>query len=100
VTTINDAAPVDGKTFNEVAQLSHFGWGALAALAPSAIVGHVNFWSYAIWFGWLVYAAVKEFYCDERYETPAVRGSSLEDFLVQAGGLACGVVALWIAGRL
>jgi hypothetical protein len=97
--TLNTSDPVDGATFNEVAQLSHFGWGMLAAVLPMALAGSVNWWSYGVWILWIAYATVKEFVLDERYETPNVRGSSLEDFLFEAGGLALGIVLLGISGR-
>ncbi len=86
--------PVDQKTFDTVAQISHCGWSALIVFAPKAMVaGH----AYLYFAGaWVVYCAVKEFWWDAKRETPAVRGSSLKDFLFAAGGSAAALLALLI----
>ena len=82
-------------SFNEVAQASHFfiaGW----AIATSQAIWHgrAKFWASA---GVLLFAAVKEFWYDHTYETPATRGSDLEDFLFYA--LGAGAELLILIGR-
>lgn len=76
---------VDDKTFDHVAQLSHFGWGIAVVLAG------------ALWgFGlpaiivWVSYAAAKEFIYDRWIEPPDIQGSNLKDFLFQFLGAAAG----------
>lgn len=89
------ADPVDQKTFDTVAQFSHFGWGALVVFAPRALfAGHAYLYAAGLW---VLYSAVKEFLWDAAHETPAVRGSSLKDFLFAVGGSAAALLALLIA---
>jgi hypothetical protein len=74
---------VDQKTFDTVAQLSHVGWGVFFVFAPKVLfAGKTYLYIMGLW---IVYAAIKEFWYDNKYETPVVRGSSLKDFLFQAG---------------
>ena len=78
---------IDPKTFDRVAQSAHFFSGVCFGFFPS-------YFGIGLWptiFFWLVCFAMKEFWYDEKYEPPAVRGSSLKDFLVQTLGLAVGV---------
>jgi hypothetical protein len=66
-----------------VSQCGHF-WGE-GGLAVGA-------------FGMLVWASIKEFWYDERYENPLVRGSSELDFaMYMAGSLLA--VGLWFVRR-
>jgi hypothetical protein len=76
---------VSAVEFNLVAQLSHFGWGALAVALPSAVWSPVAGTLCGAVF--VAYAAVKEFWYDYEYEEPEVRGSSLQDFLFQLAGV-------------
>jgi hypothetical protein len=86
---------IDDKTFNQVSQFAHFGCAAALVLAGAAF-GHV--WIAAI--AMLVWAVMKEFWYDEKYETPEVRGSGLEDFLFYAIGIVTAVLVWSLAGRL
>jgi hypothetical protein len=99
---------ITDKQYDTLAQLSHFGWGfGIVALGAAiefrvewkdhqAMPGH---WYLIVAVAWILYAAVKEFYFDERdqYETAEMRGSSLEDFLFQLAGAAFSVLTLWLA---
>ena len=95
-TAISDAE------FDFVSQNAHALGGALAVLGPAALLGE---W-YAVGGAVLVmvFAAVKEFWYDEHYETAEVRGSSLRDFTFYGVGavtalLLCGI-RLAITGSL
>jgi len=77
---------IDDKEFNLVSQSAHAFSGAFIGLL--GMVLH-QWWIPA---GFVVYSAVKEFWYDAKYETPEVRGSSLEDFLVSTGGAGIGVI--------
>jgi hypothetical protein len=82
-------------TFNEVAQAAHFFIGAWAVATSQAIWrGNAKFWASL---GVLLFAAVKEFWYDHTYESPATRGSDLEDFLFYVFGVA--VELLILIGR-
>jgi hypothetical protein len=83
---------VSDSEFDFVAQVSHFGWGMLSVALPTALAGPVV----GLLGGgvYVLYAAVKEFWYDERYESPAVRGSSSRDFLVQLIGVATAVLLI------
>ena len=83
---------ISEKQFNMVSQFSHFGWGLAVVLTG-------NLFHKALPVGglWLLYAAIKEFFYDERYETPEVRGSSLEDFVFQAMGAGVALVLIAVA---
>ncbi len=83
---------ISDKQFNTLAQISHFGWGTAVVLAGNLF--HARF---PVAGAWLLYAAIKEFFYDQRYETPEVRGSSLEDFLFQAAGAAVGLILVAVA---
>lgn len=84
---------VDARTFNVVAQLAHFAgglaivfgayslWGMHAALIATGILA--------------VVAAVKEFWYDYRYETPAERGSSALDFAIYLVGAGIALALLY-----
>jgi hypothetical protein len=80
---------IDPKTFNRVSQLSHFGWGAMILFAAGTLRASV-LTLFAIAFVCGIAAAVKEFWYDEHYETPEVRGSSLEDFVFYFLGVSVG----------
>jgi hypothetical protein len=79
---------IDPKQFNLIAQFSHFFSSAFVVLAAGHLWGtHAATIAAGIVVG---YAAVKEFYFD-RSQAPDVRGSSLEDFLVQLAGVGAGL---------
>lgn len=72
---------ISPKEFNMVSQLSHFAWGMLVVTIPVMFhAAHALAWIIPLWVG---YSAIKEFWYDEKYENPSVRGSSLEDFCFQ-----------------
>jgi VanZ family protein len=81
---------IDFKEFDFVAQNAHLCFGALMVFVPTYIFGPGALWYAMALF--LVYALVKEFWYDERYETVEVRGSSLKDFLFYMLGAALGLV--------
>ena len=80
---------VDEKEFDFVAQLSHLGWGIAVVLLADKLFHRAA--SMAIL--WIIYAAIKEFYWDYKYETPEVRGSSAKDYLFQVLGALIGILA-------
>ena len=81
-------------SLNTVSQFAHFGVAYSITLSLLIIFGFSMLW----WFLPVAIglAAWKEFWYDYRYETPDVRGSSLEDFLFYVGGVGAAVVFLWI----
>lgn len=81
---------IPASTFDTVAQLSHFGWGALIVTAPLAAGMPLRnlLWVLA---GFLALTAWKEFWFDFHHETPDVRGSSLKDFVFYQLGASFGV---------
>ena len=81
------------KMFKFVAQTAHFFFGSTVGLLPLAI-------NHAVWLTYLapafvVITAVKEFWYDEKYETPDIRQSSLLDFAMYNLGLL-GPVIYWL----
>lgn len=87
---------IEPKEFDKVAQLSHFAWGAMVVFL-AAIAGHpIPSLPFYVGGLWIVYSAVKEFWYDEKYETPIVRGNSMLDFVVASAGVlfATGVLLL------
>jgi hypothetical protein len=77
---------VSASLFNQVSQLAHFA-GGLAGLWGSVVLFHPRH----LWIPMLVIAGVtglKEFWYDQHYETPVVRGSNFEDWtFYQVGSL-------------
>ena len=85
------------KTFNAVSQVGHFTAGCLAVFAPVALT-HRLLWG-AVGAGLIViFAGIKEGWWDRRFETPAVRGSSLEDFVFYLAGAALSFLLCWSVG--
>ena len=82
------------KTFNAVAQAGHFQAGCLAVFAPVALT-HGLRWGFIGALLVVLFAAVKEFWWDHRYEVVAVRGSDLEDFLFYAIGPGPCLLLCW-----
>lgn len=87
---------IDVKTFNRVAQLSHFAWGAMILFAAGTFHASVLI-LFIIAFVCAVTAAVKEFWYDEKYETPDERGSSREDFAFYFLGISVGLLGAILA---
>lgn len=78
--------------FDWLAQKSHILSGALAVFAPLALSGEK-----AMWIGALVitiWALVKEFWYDERYESKEERGSNFRDFFFYVSGAAI-ALSIW-----
>ncbi len=73
---------ITGKDFNILAQKAHF-LGGLAAVWGSAVLFSAPIYG-AI--GITVFAVVKEFWYDQHYETPEIRGSNSLDFLFYVFG--------------
>lgn len=77
---------IDQKTFNFVAQMSHWLGGAWLTLVP------VYFWGKdSLYYSIPIIvsiAAFKEFYIDYHYENEETRGSSMEDFLFYCLGIS------------
>jgi hypothetical protein len=69
---------IDPALFNSVAQTGHTIAGALAVFAPLVLIGPM--WRFVGAGVIVLWALVKEFWWDQHYETPEIRGSSLEDF--------------------
>jgi hypothetical protein len=87
---------ITGKQYNQLAQLNH------------VLAGTTWIWGTALFFGehWLFLyagvfaAAIKEFWYDERYESPEIRGSSFQDFIFYCVGLFGAVWIYWLKGLL
>lgn len=85
---------IDPREFEMVAQLSHFGWGVAVVLAGWTLGGETAM--VVVGALWVLYAAVKEFWYDEKYERPVVRGSSGLDFTVEVVGALVGMSLVWL----
>lgn len=75
--------------YNVLAQKAHFLAGIVAVFASQIFFHNRNYGAVAI----ILFALVKEFWYDENYETPEIRGSSAQDFLFYF----IGAVFAWIA---
>jgi hypothetical protein len=94
------AVGIDPATYNAVSQAGHFLAGTTAVFGPVAVAGCDPHAMYAgIGGAWMIvgWAAFKEGWWDNRYETVAGRGSSVEDafFYVLGAALALGAVT-WL----
>jgi hypothetical protein len=80
---------INPTTFNTVSQISHALGGAFAMVCGAFLFGPHSL----LYIGpaFVIYAAAKEFWYDFQYESAAVRGSSLEDFLFYLLGLFFGI---------
>jgi len=85
--------------FNRVAQLSHAGWGFGIIFGTYALTLSRQ-WVLLTFIVWTFYSIVKEFWYDERYEEPVVRGNSVLDFFVQTGSAFLALLLLAILGRI
>jgi hypothetical protein len=92
---INKLTPDEEQTliteFNTVSQLSHVAWGVMIILLFH-IIGHSVIIDLIGLGLWTTYSGVKEFWYDNKYEIPVVRGSSLLDFSMQVGGALVGLL--------
>ena len=90
----NQLSPQDESTlikeFNTVSQLSHVGWGIMIMLLFNTIGKNIGIDIIGLGL-WILYTGIKEFYYDEKYEIPVVRGSSTLDFCMQVGGAIVGL---------
>ena len=76
-------------SFDTVSQSAHVWFGAFVVFVANLF--------HAPWIGFFVlavFAAVKEFWYDQNYESPEVRGSNFKDFSFYMLG---GAVALFLA---
>ena len=80
----------DAQLQNIFDQIGHF-LGAYAAVL-TLFVFHVHYWLYISAIGVTTWAIIKEFWYDENYEDPTVRGSSATDFTFYMIGLAIGII--------
>ncbi len=97
-TSNNSPTSIDPSFFYEVAQFAHTGMAGLIYLSIGHIAQRFHFFSW-LWFGMLIscgvgLAALKEFWYDEKYETPVTRGSSLKDFTFYILGIYIAAVVL------
>jgi len=83
---------ITDKQFDTLAQINHVLAGLLVPTLAVAYcpVHNVPFYMAG---AFALYAAVKEFWYDQNYETPEVRGSNLRDFLFYLLGDALAIVA-------
>lgn len=93
---------VPASLFNQVAQLAHVAAG-LAALFGSLILFKPD----SMWPVLITFAAItgmKEFWYDQHFETPIVRGSNLEDWtFYQVGSVTAALATLgvtWLRGHV
>lgn len=84
---------ISDSDFNRVSQSAHLLAGALAVCATVAIFGASYKWYGAG--GIIIFAAIKEFWYDYKYETPEIRGSSSEDFAFYCIGVIISLLALF-----
>ena len=83
------------KEFNTVSQLSHVGWGIMIMLLFNTIGKNIGIDIIGLGL-WILYTGIKEFWYDEKYEIPVVRGSSSLDFCMQVGGAIVGMIIILI----
>jgi hypothetical protein len=75
---------------NTLAQMAHFGWGALIVLAVALATGSVT--GILIGAGVMLFlAALKEAVIDPLTETPETQGSGVEDFFYWMAGIVAGL---------
>ena len=79
---------ISDNEFELVSQSAHGFSGWAVMLTIGKLLPHFLWWGAGLY---VAYAAVKEFYFDQHFETPEVRGSSLMDFCFQILGGAIGV---------
>ncbi len=84
---------IDPGTFDSVSQNGHLLAGSWSVFMPIALFG-VR-WQFVGAAMMTMFALWKEFWYDERYETPDVRGSSLEDFLHYVAGVVVSMMVYW-----
>lgn len=88
---------IDQKTAFQWAYTTHILGAALIIVAFAYLLGSAYWYYYA---GvTIAYAAVKEFWYDENYETVEVRGSNLTDFLYYIAGVALGLAIVCLKNR-
>jgi len=79
---------ITDKEFDLVAQNAHVLAGALAVLGSIALWGPSSKLPATVMM--IAFAAIKEFWYDQQYESPEVRGSNLRDFTFYCVGIAFG----------
>lgn len=87
--------------FNVVSQLSHFAWGVMVMLLANLFSSHLSVYdrmsmNFIVLIAWILYTGIKEFWYDEKYEIPVVRGSSTLDFWVQSGSAIVAMGLIYI----
>lgn len=80
---------IDSKTFDTVSQMAHIFFAGFVVFTAQ----HFGVGWYGI-VGLVVFAAIKEFWYDYRYESLAVRGSSVRDFFFYLVGIVLAVLVL------
>jgi hypothetical protein len=89
---------IDFATFNTVSQFAHWLAGCLFVMGFTYLFGSgAEWWCVGIF---TAYAAIKEFWYDQNYETPEVRGSSLQDFLFYEAGVLLAIGLIYLKGKL
>ncbi len=83
---------ITAAQFDTQAQISHFGWGLAVVFAAKVLLDRPGWIALA----WIAFAAVKEFWWDERFQPVDIRGSGLEDFLFQSAGAVVALAAIRI----
>jgi hypothetical protein len=94
---IKDMKYIPDSTFDWLAQKSHI-LGGLSAVLLGQLFGSMKG---ALICGFIIilFAAIKEFYYDERYESTEERGSNLRDFAYYCVGVALGFCFVIIATK-
>ena len=85
---------ISDSDFNFVSQNAHVLGGIVAMLIPNLFWGPHYFLYITVA---MVIFATKEFWYDFKYETPEVRGSSLEDFLFYCVGILTGNLLIYFS---
>ncbi len=80
---------ITDQQYDTLAQYNHVLFGSTIVFAA------MDLYPPAMWFviaAYVIYTAWKEFYYDQRYETPEVRGSNLKDFTFYQVGVMLALV--------
>lgn len=92
---LTSPTPSLSLSYDEIAQASHVAIAfAVVAYACARFVGHPNA-KYIAAAIVVAGAAIKEFWWDRTYETPATRGSDLEDWSYYVCGVVVALLTLW-----
>jgi hypothetical protein len=80
-----------------LAAMAHIGWATLLILSCSMFL-HTHRWILLASFFLTLFAAIKEFWYDARYELPPqTTKDNVQDFLGYLGGIALAWLVIWLS---